>query len=148
MDAVFSLLSPPLCFASGLQRLRSEVWCTIVSTTPRPSQRSGWIAQLVEHWTQEPGWCGFGSQVQQGIFHCKSALSADSLIVFAQPLCAVECLKEINVCTHVKKPKQWQPSTTIWTHNNCMHMQEWVALLRHPGKAIQFPCKGLKKCIL
>ena len=40
------------------------------------------------------------------IFLSQSATSADSLTVFAQPMCAVTCL---NISVHVKHPKHLQP---------------------------------------
>ena len=46
----------------------------------------------------------------------ESKISADSLNVFAWPLCAVAC---INSFAHVKNPKHWQPYH--WTQGNTAH---------------------------
>ena len=72
----------------------------------------------------------FNSLVHRGIFLPQSALSADSLTVPVQPLCAIAC---INICAQMKNPKHPQPyhkntahTHRIWQHCSyafCSHTQ-------------------------
>ena len=54
--------------------------------------------------------------VQQEIFLQESTSSTDSWVSI-QPLCAIACIKLINICAHVKNPKHWQPYQCLDTWN-------------------------------
>ena len=51
-------------------------------------------------------------------FSAQSTLSADSLMVFAQPQWAIAF---IGICVHVKNPKQWQPHHCLDMRKYCTH---------------------------
>ena len=79
-------------------------------------------AQLVKHrikkqsWAQK--WLGINSLMQSGIFSPESTFSADYVMVFVQPLCAIAC---INICVHTENPKPWQPYHCLDTQGNTTH---------------------------
>ena len=66
------------------------------------------------------------SLVQQEIFLPESNSSAASLTVSVKPPCAITY---INICAHLKNPKNWQPYPCLDTGKYYTHWQEWVALL-------------------
>ena len=81
---------------------------------PHLSKSDGGVAaQLVERSTEKPGAVLF---VWQGIFHPESTFSANSLTVSIQPLCAIAC---INIHTHIKNHKRWQPYHCLDTQKHC-----------------------------
>ena len=59
---------------------------------------------------------GFVPQCSKVIFLPESAIGADSLTVFIQPLCAITC---INIGVHVQNPKHWQA-------NHCLDTQKYA----------------------
>ena len=99
----------------------TKLICTLGLLYVQNIYRSVGIAQRVDHPTGKPGailMCRFESQVWQGTFLPEPASSADSLMVSAQPPCAIAC---INICAHVKNLKHWQPYHCLDTQNYCTH---------------------------
>ena len=75
----------------------------------------GTIVQLAELKTNTDS--GLIHQCDKG-FSAQSTLSADSLMVFAQPQWAIAC---IGICVHIKNPKQWQPHHCLDMRKYCTH---------------------------
>ena len=110
------LTGPTSTYVSG-----TKLICTLGLLYVQNIYRSVGIAQRVDHPTGKPGailMCRFESQVWQGTFLPEPASSADSLMVSAQPPCAIAC---INICAHVKNLKHWQPYHCLDTQNYCTH---------------------------
>ena len=111
-----------ICSLGLLQPLfQEQSWSAHWAYYTYKTYRSGGIAQRVDHPTGKPGailMCRFESQVWQGTFLPEPASSADSLMVSAQPPCAIAC---INICAHVKNLKHWQPYHCLDRQKYCTH---------------------------